>query len=696
MPAGHRLAMALRLYPWELPQPGLEAPPELPPPPPPPAPQPPHAGAAQGQEGETEAAREERENKEEAGRELAEVLLQLHVDGQLTAKSACVIAHWASKAGAVGPAARLAFRPNAPTGHFQRHLDAVAGLRGKPGVHYPLPVPGHSKHSAARVVHNVKVLLPHECLHAEVTEDPDLVAKARDTPWPPSFGQHAAVQGAVRTAIPLAFYLDGTQYATRGQLLVFVVCNLVSGARHLCCVLKKKDMCRCGCKGWCSAKPIMDMFAWSFAALARGVFPAATHDGSQWGEQEPLRRSLAGRPLSLVGAVCQVKGDWAEFAHTLAFPTWRSADYPCLWRRCDRDSMYSWEGVEHDSLPWGLVGEADYEAACRRCEVHVVVQTEAQRAQIVAALYYDKRQQGSNGRALNRALPEFRLEAHDRLEPGGSLRDVGALETLGLPATIVFWRPRLETLAKHRNPIFTAATGISVRTLCADTLHCLYLGIFQAHCSRVLWGMIGADVWETRQQGNTHAVERLQESCIRLQAELRQWCASRRRSHPHEVLTEVHEIHYKQLGEKDDQKLALKGGETKTMLLFLQDKLGRCAGSVEHGAHMLAAGAAILRHIRLMKDAQHAFTDAERREFHETQMEALAAMGNYCSETPKFHQWLHMGRGGENPSYHSCWLNESDNRKIARIAESSHRRVFEERVLASWALLQSEGSFKLF
>ena len=34
------------------------------------------------------------------------------------------------------------------------------------------------------------------------------------------------------------------------------MCNLVSGARHLVAVLKKKDLCRCGCRGWCSIRPI--------------------------------------------------------------------------------------------------------------------------------------------------------------------------------------------------------------------------------------------------------------------------------------------------------------------------------------------------------------------------------------------------------------------------------------------------------
>lgn len=109
-------------------------------------------------------------------------------------------------------------------------------------------------------------------------------------------------------------------------------------------------------------------------------------------------------------------------------------------------------------------------------------------------------------------------------------------------------------------------------------------------------------------------------------------------------------------------------------------------------------------------------------------MTCLSALLRYCEPTPKMHQWLHQGRclgtwakhgylrfkfvvclvshlvspglglcsrNGENPSFHSCWLNESDNRTICRIAASCHRRVFEERVLKSWELLQA-GSFHAF
>ena len=173
--------------------------------------------------------------------------------------------------------------------------------------------------------------------------------------------------------IPLAFYLDGAQYTKTGStVLVFVVCNLASGSRHLVAVLKKKDMCRCGCRGWCSVRPIMQFLHWSFAALAQGAFPAATHVGAPWPETEERRASLAGLPLALVAAVQQVRGDWAEFAHSLGFPTWKHKDYPCLWCRCDKESMYAWGDLRELDLVWQPLDASSYEEACRRCEVHVV------------------------------------------------------------------------------------------------------------------------------------------------------------------------------------------------------------------------------------------------------------------------------------------------------------------------------------
>ena len=153
-----------------------------------------------------------------------------------------------SKAGALGPVRSLAHNPSAPSGHFQRHLDKVAGLRGAPDSFMTLKVPGHTKYNSERDIHAVKVLPPHESLHKEVVGDPGIIDKIDPEKRPPSYGEHQVVRavGGGRV-VPLALYLDAAQYTSLGAaVVVFVVCNLVTGARHLAAVLKKRDFCRCG------------------------------------------------------------------------------------------------------------------------------------------------------------------------------------------------------------------------------------------------------------------------------------------------------------------------------------------------------------------------------------------------------------------------------------------------------------------
>ena len=188
----------------------------------------------------------------DAGNELAELLLKLHVDGRLSAKDTCCLSYWAAKAGAKGPVKTLGHNPGAPTGHFQRHLDRVAGLRGSFEDFVTLNVPGHTRASGDRTVQGVRVVPPHECLNREVVQDPAILGRVRPAEWPPSFHDHPVVRAAPPgKVVPLAFYMDAAQYTKGGAaVIVFVVSNLVTGARHLVAVLKKKDLCRCGCRGW--------------------------------------------------------------------------------------------------------------------------------------------------------------------------------------------------------------------------------------------------------------------------------------------------------------------------------------------------------------------------------------------------------------------------------------------------------------
>jgi hypothetical protein len=63
-----------------------------------------------------------------------------------------------------------------------------------------------------------------------------------------------------------------------------------------------------------------------------------------------------------------IKEDWAEFAHTLGFPTWSSNRSPCCFCHTDRLGMYSLHGASLLALPHPEITQVDYIVACSRCQ----------------------------------------------------------------------------------------------------------------------------------------------------------------------------------------------------------------------------------------------------------------------------------------------------------------------------------------
>ena len=234
--------------------------------------------------------------REEAGEELASLLLHLKQRGKLSAKDVCVVAWWATGAGASGPVCQLAFPPDRQsTGHYQRHIDNTLGSGLSEADHYLVAAPRFLQHSAAREVRSLPILPPHECLHEEALAVGTLGETLRQTTamgeWPPAYYKHPVVQAsAPGTVSPLCLYLDGVVFAKKDSVLGLWCFNLQTGVRHLLAGLRRTEMCKCGCRGWCTLHPIFSVLAWSFKALCEGTFPAARHDAAPLGKgTKPVR-----------------------------------------------------------------------------------------------------------------------------------------------------------------------------------------------------------------------------------------------------------------------------------------------------------------------------------------------------------------------------------------------------------------------
>ena len=121
----------------------------------------------------------------------------------------------------------------------------------------------------------------------------------------------------------------------------------------------------------------------------------------------------------------------------LGFPK-SSGKSPCFCCAGSGEDLFDLSEVSVLSLPWPTNDSRDYDEACRRCEIWVLLQDTAARDYIVSLLEYDRRQGGQHGRVLTQDVPYFSLKARDRLEPCTALPDIGALDQLEMPATICF------------------------------------------------------------------------------------------------------------------------------------------------------------------------------------------------------------------------------------------------------------------
>ena len=108
----------------------------------------------------------------------------------------------------------------------------------------------------------------------------------------------------------------------------------------------------------------------------------------------------------------------------------------------------------------------------------------------VGALWWDKRKDtgASHWRGLRHDLTSLCLLKNDRLETWEGMLDVAEFDSWdAFPRVVLLWRSSLQTSTKHRNPIFSAITGIHPDTsLSVCWLHTLSQhtvpGVQRARC----------------------------------------------------------------------------------------------------------------------------------------------------------------------------------------------------------------------
>ena len=332
--------------------------------------------------GEPSEPEQEVYSQEKAREVLYELLVDMKLRSKLTAKDSCILAYWAVLSGAEGDSLkRLAKAPgDSATGHYSAKFDSCTGLNIQDPDFAFVNVPVYNHGEATRTVRPIAAYPPQLTIEKEIASiagfQKELESYVQDLP--PVYFTHSVTRAAMPSvAVPLAFYMDGVQYAGRGNVVGVWLVNLVTGKRHLILNLRKGLLCRCGCNGWCSYWAIFNFVNWCFEALAVGKHKQYRSDGLEFTAGETNLSAQAGQPCPR-GAVLFLKADLAEFGGAFGFWGHASLRFPCLFCEATRSDMLSlstWDAVTH---PFRTRTFEDYTEACARCEFYVTITSKAQ------------------------------------------------------------------------------------------------------------------------------------------------------------------------------------------------------------------------------------------------------------------------------------------------------------------------------
>ena len=464
---------------------------------------------------------------QEAGEELRNFLVELKIQGALTAKQSCVLAWWRQKAGAMGEF-KIAYPPDKQAGAYSRHFDCVTKHDGldDSGFYIIKDVPVHRRADASMTGKDVVAFSPLDAVAEEFAGnehmDFELAKRIADDQLPPCYYETPAYKNG-KTPFPCALYVDGVAFTRTDKIIGFWLENLITHVRTLMVALRHSTMCRCGCRGYCAIHPIMMFLHWAFASLDQGVNPLERHDHISWllGSDD-ARAGLAGAALGFTAVALFLKCDMMEFVTTFGFPSWAANAYPCplCWRT--KKDWQTIAGISLHSLPWLEKDWGNYEASRSRCEIWVDVPANLFK-RTRGLLLYDKRRDGNRGRCLAKDMPELGLCKGDRLEPSPSLMNCSAIDKMEPdgPARLLFWRRAFETMARRRCALFDPTIGLTPQlTLAPDWLHALSLGVFKFILAFLFRMMLERDVLRF---GGTDKSDMAQRYASFLKAFLSQW-----------------------------------------------------------------------------------------------------------------------------------------------------------------------------
>ena len=251
----------------------------------------------------------------EAAAELRKAMLLLYLKKGISAKDFCVIAHWMQLSHGKG-VEDFAKKPSSEEKHYNDHLQLVIARQYRnPALEY-YPIPMMSKKSTARDIVQIPFNLPTEQLARKYfvgntsPSEHDLQQALPPLPCFDPIGDldifrsHPVVKKCERAGIHRSriraggIYMDAAKYSNNDSFEGIFYNDIESGYRCLVVVVRKSELCNCGCRGWCTLFAMQQVIAADLNNGARGRWSDVDSFGRP--HQGPGMEHRQSRPKQMV------------------------------------------------------------------------------------------------------------------------------------------------------------------------------------------------------------------------------------------------------------------------------------------------------------------------------------------------------------------------------------------------------------
>ena len=192
--------------------------------------------------------------EQEAAHEFMERLLEEYFSGVMTAMTFCVLCYYAHAGGLANESAsKYAMPPGRSTGKYKAHLDERLHFKEQRRHMYHFDVPGRQRRSEEQCSITLAAKPAYDTLESDF-KSPSYSTQLREAIneglLPTTYDDHPVVLGhPTELVAPVGIYMDGLPYSQVDSVPEVWVINLVTGARHIMLLLRKRMACACGCRG---------------------------------------------------------------------------------------------------------------------------------------------------------------------------------------------------------------------------------------------------------------------------------------------------------------------------------------------------------------------------------------------------------------------------------------------------------------